>query len=178
MARLRWPGQVLAWLVILGIGAILVVAVLVPRIAGATPYTVLTGSMEPHLGPGTLVVVKSVDPDEIGVGSVITYQLESGKAAVVTHRVVAQGVNGDGEIIFQTQGDANDTPDAAWVRPVQIKGELWYSVPYLGRVNNVLNGEQRQLAVLLVGSLLLVYAAFQFTSAVRDRVRPREDVDA
>ncbi|KRF11494.1 S26 family signal peptidase [Nocardioides sp. Soil797] len=168
---LGWLGQVLAWLVILCVVAILVVAVLIPRIAGATPYTILTGSMRPEMPPGTLVVVKPTDVDDIGVGSVITYQLESGKPTVVTHRVVAQGVNGKGELQFQTQGDANNTPDEKWVKPVQIKGEKWYSVPYLGYVNNVLTGKERQMAVYVVAALLLGYAAFMFTGSMRDRRR-------
>lgn len=166
---LGWVGQLLTWLVIVSIVAILVVAVLIPRIAGATPYTILTGSMEPDLPPGTLVVVKPVDEDEIKVGTVITYQRESGKSAVVTHRVTATGFNARGEVQLQTQGDANDTPDEEWVRPVQVKGEEWYSVKYLGHVNNMLNGRERQMAVYVVAALLLGYAAFMLTGALRDR---------
>lgn len=169
---LGWVGQALAWLVILSMTAIIVVAVLVPRIAGATPYTVLSGSMEPALQLGALVVVKPVEADEVGLGTVITYQLESGKATSVTHRVVAQGFNGKGQMQFQTQGDANDTPDENWVMPIQIMGELWYSVPYLGYLNNMLTGKERQMAVYIVAALLLGYAAFAFTGAIRERTRP------
>ncbi len=170
---LSWIGQVLSWLFILSVMAILVVAVLIPRVAGATPYTILTGSMQPSLPPGTLIVVKPVDTDEIGIGTVITYQLESGKATVVTHRVVAQRFNTKGEIQFQTQGDANNTPDENWVKPVQIRGAKWYAVPYLGHVNNMLTGKERQIAVYIVAALLLGYAAFMFTGTIRDRVRRR-----
>lgn len=172
---LAWVGQVLAWLVILGVVAVLAVAVVVPRVAGATPYTILTGSMQPDRPPGTLVVVRPVDPDRIGIGSVITYQLESGEAAVVTHRVVAQGVSGTGETTWQTQGDANDTPDQEPVRPVQVRGEVWYSVPYLGRLTNLLSGRERQMAVYVVAALLVGYAAFMFTGALRERGRRAGD---
>ena len=168
---LGWIGQVLAWLFILSVTATLVAAVLIPRVAGATPYTILTGSMQPKLPPGTLVVVRPVDADEIGSGTVITYQLESGKATTVTHRVVSQGFNGKGELQFQTQGDANNTPDENWVKPVQIMGERWYAVPYLGYANNMLPGKERQMAVYIVAALLLGYAAFMFTGTIRDRVR-------
>ena len=82
-------GQVLAWLVVLGAIAVLAAAVVVPRLAGGTPYTVTTASMRPDLPPGTLVVVRAVSFDEIGTGDVITYQLQSGEATVATHRVVA-----------------------------------------------------------------------------------------
>ncbi|KQZ70125.1 signal peptidase I [Nocardioides sp. Root151] len=170
---LGWVGRVVSWLVILSVVVILVVAVLIPRLGGATPYTILTGSMKPDMPPGTLVVVRPVDEDDVRVGSVITYQRESGKATVVTHRVVAKGFNSLGEIQFQTQGDANDTADEEWVRPVQVKGEKWYSVRYLGYVNNMLNGKERQMAVYAVAALLLGYAAFMLTGAVRDRRKER-----
>ena len=70
--------------------------------------------MKPSMPPGTLVVVRPTPVDEIGIGSVITYQVESGEPTVVTHRVVAQGIGATGEPVFRTQGDANDVPDATW----------------------------------------------------------------
>lgn len=177
-----WARQLVTWLLLLGTTAILVVSVLLPRVAGATPYAVLTGSMSPDLAPGTLVVVKPVDEDAIGIGSVITYQLESGKPTVVTHRVVSVGVNGKGERLFTTQGDANGVPDQEPVRAVQVRGELWYSVPYLGYVNNVITGKERQVVLIGVVSFLFLYAAYMFTSALWDRRsvrgRHREGVSA
>ena len=170
-STLGWCGQVVAWLVILAVAVGLGAAVLVPRLAGATPYTVLTGSMRPDLPPGTLVVVRSAPAESIHVGDVITYQLESGKPTVVTHRVIAVGATVTGEPVFTTRGDANDVADEAPVRPVQVKGRLWYSVPYLGRVNTILSGSQRQATVSVVGGALLLYAAFMFTGAMRDRRR-------
>ena len=170
---LGWLGQVVAWSFVIAVAAVLMVTVAVPRFAGATPYTVLTSSMAPGMPSGTLVVVEPVDPDQLGVGTVITYQLESGKADVVTHRVVAVESAIDGERTFVTQGDANDVADPEPVRAVQIKGERWYAVPYLGHVNKLLSGSQRQVAVYVVGSLLLAYAAFMFTGSIRDRRRAR-----
>lgn len=166
-----WTGRIVLWLIILSAAGALLVAVLIPRVAGATPYAVLTGSMQPTLAPGTLVVARPVPADRIGVGTVITYQLESGRPAVVTHRVVAQGIDGQGQPLFRTQGDANDTPDERWVQPVQVKGAEWYAVPYLGFLSMLLNGAQRQLLVYVVAGALLVYAMIMFAGAVCDRRR-------
>lgn len=166
---LRWLGRVLLWMVTLGALGVLGVAVLVPRLAGATPYTVLTSSMKPTMPPGTLVVVRPADPEEVGVGTVVTYQLKSGEPTVVTHRVVAQAFDGKGKSIFQTQGDANDVPDAKWVRPEQIHGEKWYAVPYLGYLSNLLTGRERQMGVYIVAGLLLGYALMMVVSGFRER---------
>ena len=173
---LQWAGRIILWLIILASCAILLVAVLVPRLAGATPYALLSGSMAPALPAGTLVVTRSADPEDIAVGSVITYQVESGKPTVVTHRVIAQGVNGDQEWLFRTQGDANNTPDQRWVRDVQVRGELWYAIPYLGYPASILTGRQHQLLVYGLAAGLIGYACFMFASAIRDRAHRKRVV--
>lgn len=171
MTLLRWAGRVLAWLVIIGMVLVLGVAVVVPRLGGATPYTILTSSMRPALAPGALVVVRPVGSDtDIHPGVVITYQLRSGDPTVVTHRVVASGVDLLGEPTWQTRGDANDVADARWVRPAQVRGTLWYAVPELGRVNLLLSGPEHQLVVYGAVALLAAYAATMFVGAAR---RPR-----
>ena len=171
---LAWTWRVLGWFITLGAVTVIALAVVVPRFGGATPYTVLTGSMRPGMPPGTLVVVRPVEPAEISTGTVVTYQLKSGEPTVVTHRVISQGINGRGEFVFRTQGDANTVPDGAWVHPVQIVGERWYSVPYLGHVSNVLSGRERQMGIYATSALLIGYALSMFGSAIRQSRKKRE----
>lgn len=164
---------VLGWLGILGATAALAAAVVVPRLAGATPYAVLTSSMEPTLPPGTLVVARPVATGDIGVGDVITYQLASGRPLTATHRVTAIEQRLDGDRSFVTQGDANAAADPEPVRPVQVRGELWYAVPYLGYAHRWLTGAQRATLTLVIVGGLSVYAVAMFAGAWRDRVRTR-----
>lgn len=171
-----WLWHVTTWFIISAIVALLLISVVVPRLAGATPYTILTGSMAPEMPPGSLVLVKPVDPASLTTGTVITYQIESGEPTVVTHRIVSQGVQSDGTPIFLTKGDANESADKTWVRPVQIKGERWISIPHVGRVTNVLSHDVRQVAVNIAICALLGYAAFMFgTAAVSSRRRGRSN---
>lgn len=134
-------------------------AIVVPRIAGATPVTILTTSMEPSLPPGTLVVVKPVATDAIRVGDVMTYQIRSGQAAVISHRVVAITRSTVGGVTFTTKGDNNASVDPP-VIPDQVRGEVWYSVPLLGYVNSALDQGQRSWIMPAIGMLLLGYAAY------------------
>jgi signal peptidase len=166
-----WGGQVLAWLVIAGTLGVLSICVLVPRVGGGTPYTVLTSSMEPDFPPGTLVVVRPVALEDIDVGDVITFQLVSGRPEVATHRVVAISAAPDGSAEFVTQGDANPRPDENVVVPAQLKGELWYAVPELGRANLLVDDVQRHAATLLVAGGLLAYAGVTLAGSVRDKRR-------
>lgn len=165
----RLAARAVAWAVMLVVGAAIAVAVLVPRLGGATPYTILTGSMRPHLPPGTLVVARPVAASDISIGTVLTYQLTSGDPTVVTHRVVAVAKDPQGAPLFQTQGDANPVPDPAWVRPVQVRGELWYAVPGLGYPSTALSGSQRQQLSVVFALGLFAYAAVMAVGALRDR---------
>lgn len=168
---LGWCWRLALWLVAGTALAALALGVLVPRLAGATPYAVLTGSMRPDLPPGTLVVVRPVEPADLATGDVITYQLESGRPAVVTHRIAEVRATLTGEVEWRTQGDANPIPDREWVRPEQVRGELWYAVPWLGRAGFLLTGDQRQLAVRVVAGGLALYAAVALLGSLRTRGR-------
>lgn len=159
------------------VGAVLVIsvglvaaAVVVPRVAGAVPYTVLTGSMRPSYPPGSLVVVRPVDVADLRVGDVITYQLRSGEPAVVTHRVVGIDVV-DGEVRLRTQGDANEAPDREPVRAAQVRGQAWYSIPYVGHLAQATDGRARSIGARVIGGLLLAYAAYLLVSGHRPRRR-------
>ena len=150
--------------------------VVVPAASGSTPYTILTSSMEPGLPPGTLVVVKPIEPTEIRIGTVITYQLESGEAEVVTHRVVEiQSPNlPGGDPSFITKGDANSAPDADPVMTVQLRGAVWYSVPLIGWVNNIVNGDLRAIVIPVVAGLLFLYAGWSIVTSRIDKRRRRQ----
>jgi signal peptidase len=149
-----------------------VLVIVLPMVTTATPYTVLTGSMNPSYPPGTLVIVKPIATDQIRLGDVITYQITSGQPGVITHRViqiVEPSEPGD-TVSFITKGDANSLPDAP-VKPVQVRGKVWYAVPFLGWVNNAINGSSRALIVPIVAGGLFLYAGFMAASTVVDRRR-------
>ena len=151
--------SIVSWLVLGLAVAVVGAAVLVPRLPGSTPMTVLTGSMAPNYPPGTLVVVRPGPADDIAIGDAITYQLRSGEPTVVTHRVVGVGYDGKGDRVFTTQGDANESPDREPVRAVQVRGEVWYAVPWIGRLNLLFNRDQHELITRVVAGGCFVYAA-------------------
>ncbi|WP_232466118.1 signal peptidase I [Diaminobutyricimonas sp. LJ205] len=153
--------------------ALAAAVIVVPAATGSVPLTVLTSSMEPTLPPGTLIVVQPVDTADIRIGDAITYQIESGKPEVVTHRVISITSSSDGGTTFVTQGDNNDAPDARPVVPDQVQGRVWYSVPWLGYVNNAVNGENRAWIVPVIAGGLFLYAGYMVASAVVDAAKKR-----
>jgi signal peptidase len=171
VGAVRFVVHVLAWMVIVALIGVLAATVGVPRVTGATPYTVLTGSMAPTYPPGTLVVDEQVDPAEIHLGDAVTFQIASGKPDVVTHRVVAVRPDVNGNLEFLTKGDANQVADPDWRPAESVRGRVWYAVPHLGRLNTLITGHQRQLAVYGVAGGLVLYAGAMFIGAATNRRR-------
>ncbi|TAM69513.1 MAG: signal peptidase I [Microbacteriaceae bacterium] len=144
--------------------------IVVPWVAHATPLTILTSSMEPKLPPGTLIVVKPRPIANIRIGDVVTYQIAPGKPAVVSHRVIGISTSSDGKRTFITKGDNNAAADPVVV-PAQVKGVVWYSVPWVGYINNTLNGSNRSWLIPLIAIALIGYAAFMIAAGSLERAR-------
>lgn len=172
-----WISHVLSWVALLFVVVVLLASIVVPKLGSAIPYTVLTSSMEPTYPPGTLIVVRQTNAENLGVGEAITYQIKSGEPGVITHRIVGTTFDKDGKQLYITQGDNNSAPDQDPVRPVQVRGTVWYSIPYLGYVNNWITGERRSVFVGVVVAGLLGFALYQFVGAGLDRKRARKKTD-
>jgi signal peptidase len=148
-------GNIISALFLTLIVAIVAAVVVVPRIMGAVPLTVLTGSMQPTYRPGDMVVVQPVPISQLVVGDVITFQPISGNPRLNTHRIV-EIITDNGKVTeLVTRGDANNSDDPP-ILPEQIQGRVRYSVPFIGHFANP------RMAILsitaLVGATFLFYA--------------------
>lgn len=105
----------------------LLLAVVVPAVLfGWRPVVISSGSMEPLIRPGDVVLVEpapSVDP-----GDVITFEDPARGGALVSHRVLSIEREG----WFRTQGDANRVRDSIPVAPGNVLGRGRLLVPFIG----------------------------------------------
>ena len=104
------------------------------KIFGLSPYTVLSGSMEPTYHVGSLIYIEDVNTADLKVGDPITYVIEGG--TVVTHRIIEiiPDYGENGELGFKTKGDANQTEDGTPVHENNVLGKPVFSIPLLGYV--------------------------------------------
>ncbi len=152
--RARHLVRTAATRVALGFVLTVVAAVTVPSLLGYQTFTVLSGSMEPALGVGDLVVVEKVPPARAEVGDVVTFRSPDGLPRLITHRVVARRLAG-GAAFFTTRGDAN-TGSEGWSVPLRgTIGRATYRVPKLGYVTNRLGSRLGRFAFLVVPACLL-----------------------
>lgn len=97
-----------------------------PEVVGADEsYVVLSGSMEPTLSPGDVVIVDATAT--VGVGDIITY--DTGDQVPTTHRVIDERDGG-----YQTKGDANENVDSGLVAFESVIGRTIITIPFVGYV--------------------------------------------
>jgi signal peptidase len=123
----------IAWYLVLGLVVVfMAVAVFIysaPHI-GWQVSAVVSGSMEPELRVGSLVVTRPVEPEELEAGDIITFRAVSGSETTITHRIVDIGHNSP--LYFRTKGDACDKPDPFAVSSQNLIGKVGLHIPYCG----------------------------------------------
>lgn len=115
-------------LIIIALAA-LALYLIVPRVLGMKTFAVLSGSMEPEIPVGSIVITEEVDPATITPGQIVTYQLEGD--TMVTHRVVKNDKN---KKQLTTKGDANSVEDSNPVPYEKVVGHTKSKLPYAGYV--------------------------------------------
>lgn len=165
--------RLLSWVLMLAVIAAGVALIIVPKAVGGRPLTVLSGSMTGTYDIGDVVIVKPVDTDDLRVGDVITFQPVSDDPNLTTHRIIALSFGSEGKQ-FVTQGDANNAPDLSPVKPAQVKGEVWYSVPKVGYVATSMAGGWLRTIADVVAVLLLLYGGWAVTTGLVARARRKD----
>ena len=105
-----------------------------PSVFGFSVLQVTSGSMEPEIPVGGIVIVRKVKPDSLKVGDVISFYSNdvdiSGK--VNTHRIIEIKQSESGEKIFRTKGDANEYADTAAVFEIDLVGKMIMNLGSVG----------------------------------------------
>lgn len=154
------------------------------RLVGLTPFTVLSGSMEPAYHVGSLIYVKETDPAKIEVGDPITYVVNE-DLLVSTHRVVEIDVfhtatravldeneqpvlDEDGDPIYEevpleepsyyftTKGDANESVDGTPVYYKNVLGVPVFSLPYLGFLSSWLQTRKGMIMGISIALVIII----------------------
>lgn len=135
---------------------------------------VLSGSMEPELKVGSLVVTRPVEAETIAVGDIITFRPPTVGENLITHRVV--GIGQSSSLYFETKGDANDNPDPFTVPARNLVGKIYLHVPHWGYFTEFLKTPFGfLLAVVIPGFIIIVaYVASLWRAFITVRKERRD----
>ncbi|MGH8970280.1 MAG: signal peptidase I [Actinomycetes bacterium] len=176
--------------------AALAVAVLLPVatfmtaswLVGWRLQVVLSGSMEPGLPVGSMVVVQPIDVSMVRAGMTVAFVDPADPGRLVTHRVVEVSEGNDG-LYLRTKGDANAGVDPQPVAGHAVRGRVGWVVPHLGSLLQWLQWPRGFLLLVVLPAALLAVTETRAAASRRAGVAspdaaaggPREsrgDVDA
>ena len=168
----------------------------VPEVMGFSILQVLTGSMEPAIPEGSMLLIRQTEPETLQAGDIISFfspdPLLDG--ALNTHRI--QEVLDDGDTLeFITKGDANFLEDQQPVSARQVVGKVIFISPILGKFVRLISNPLvfclvvlLPLAAMLIANLVRALrsamrlakeeeeeAIRQALEAMKNRSEPKED---
>lgn len=117
----------------------------VPQIFGYAQFVVLSGSMDPTLKVGDIIVVHEEQAYE--EQDIITFRTET---APTTHRIVETKDTG-----FITKGDANNVEDEGIVTKNQIYGRVVMVIPKVGEWMLFMKQPLSMLIIIFILCVLL-----------------------
>ena len=134
-------------------------------------FVVMSGSMQPAIRTGSVVVTKHAE--QYKVGDVVTFGKNNGKDVPITHRIVTLNEVA-GVTMFNTKGDANNAPDAESVRKETIQGRVLFSVPYAGYLFASLKTKQGLIVLIIIGTIIVYSELMRIQNEIRNMARKKK----
>ncbi len=135
--------------------AILLLLVSIFPITGNYSFLIVrSGSMEPSISTGDLIVTKPFKDYE--VGDIISFGRQNKTNDSVTHRIYSSTVI-NGEINYTTKGDANNAPDKKSVLKQDIDGGVIVTIPWVGYVVDFARKPLGFILLIILPALLVVF---------------------
>lgn len=140
-----------------------------PTVFGYQMYFIRTGSMEPYLEPGDIIISKKYNGGELSCGDVITYHGEVGSSEeLITHRVIE--VNGESVI---TQGDANNASDAP-ITKNEIEAVMVHKTVVIDKIYGVISTTWGFWLLIFTPIALLIIS--EIVSLIKELKKDKEEV--
>ena len=143
-------------------GALILVALVVavsafPAKGNIQIKVVESGSMEPKIKTGSVVLIK---PEaKYAVGEIITFDSdfkdERGAKVPITHRVIEVKTENN-LVTYLTKGDANEESDGQIILARKVIGKVLFDVPYVGYAIDTAKKPYGFLALILIPALILI----------------------
>jgi signal peptidase len=169
MRILNAVGNAALWLLAaLGVASLLVWGA--GRAGLIQPLVVVSGSMEPGIMTGDLLVDVRVPTEQVEVGDVVSLRSPLSEN-LVTHRVVAVERTGESTWGVRLKGDANDVEDGG---VYEVGDHVWQPAVQLSGGGNVVASLSRPSVVVPLGVTLLALVGLVLMPSDPPRRRPEE----
>lgn len=120
--------------------------------------SVLSGSMESTIHTGSVIVIKPIN--DYKVGDIVTFGKNTKTDIPITHRILESRIQ-DGQMIYKTKGDANNSPDGREITKDEIIGKSLFSVPYFGYLVDFVKKPIGLMIAIFVPAIIIIYDQIQ-----------------
>lgn len=138
-------------------------------LSGSIPkfYVVQSGSMEPAVGVGSIVIV--YPSDLYNSGDIISFSQYGNLKNTITHRI-AEKREENGHLVYLTKGDANDNIDLGYLDEKNIIGKVRLTIPYLGYLASAAKKPWGFVLLVIVPATILIYEEIKIILGINHRV--------
>lgn len=137
--------------VMVGIIAILLVISIFPITGNYKVLIVQSGSMQPALKTGSLIVARPMS--EYAVGAIVTYKYGQD---LITHRIVEKKMVNN-RVSYVTKGDGNKASDKNDITAKDIAGQVFLTVPYLGYAVDTAKKPWGFALIVVLPALIIIF---------------------
>lgn len=130
---------------------------------GCEAYIIKTNSMEPSIKNGDVVITKKVPEEKIQVGDIITFKQD---ADIITHRI--SRIEEENGKKYITKGDNNNIEDSSKITYQEIKGKEIITIPYLGKIINIL---QNKIVFWIILLIILIMCFYKIQKQEKSEIR-------
>lgn len=146
---------------------------------GFHAFIVTSGSMEPSIHTGSLVITQYNPPQSLKLGDIITFMPPIKEREFVTHRIIhiAQQQN---LTLFKTKGDSNINQDTWTLAGGAIVGKVTYTIPYVGYLFSFIKSKIGMVLFILLPAVIIgvneVFAIFKQIKERKEIIHVNEKV--
>ena len=134
---------------------------------------VLSGSMSPYMGTGSLAVTESVPTTKLHLGEVAVFHPPFSPQVIYIHRIVYLA-NSHGKVLVRTKGDANSIVDP-WTVAINSSSVnvVRFSVPLVGYVVLWVHSRTgRAITLICAGLLSFALVLSSFNGKSKKAIQP------
>ncbi len=160
--KINWKmiGNVLYWVFIVFVLFAVVLLVFSSfNIPGSLKlYVVKSGSMEPAIKMGSLVIVG--EADEYKVDDIVTFSSITDARETTTHRII-EVIESEPVTTYRTKGDANDVADSFMINKGRIIGKAKLAIPFLGYLTAFVKTWPGLIILIIIPATIIIYEEVQ-----------------
>ena len=115
-------------------------------------YIIISPSMVPTINVYDAIVIKRTEAKELKEDDIITFLSSDSRYSglTITHRITGIEKSQNGEYLFRTKGDNNNSEDSALVKESDIYGKVILKIPKIGYLQQILTNSFGWILLIVI----------------------------